>query len=213
MATHPVHRPMQAVPIRLIPGSDLRRSLEDLARREGRSGFVVSAVGDVSRATIRFAGQPSPTVLHGEHEIISLCGSLAPGGVHLHLSLAAGDGRVVGGHLEHGSRVHKGAEVLVVLLSEVPAEPPAEGMAAAPAVEIAVLPGCPYSARALRMLRTLGIAHTVQTVNSDMERQAVRQRAGRAGLPQVFIGGEAIGGYDALADWHGSGRLEALRGL
>jgi glutaredoxin len=66
-------------------------------------------------------------------------------------------------------------------------------------VEIAVLAGCPYCARALRMLRTLGIAYRVVPPS------------GGGSLPQVHIDGVAIGGYDALADLHGRGELEALR--
>jgi glutaredoxin len=78
-------------------------------------------------------------------------------------------------------------------------------------VDIAVLSGCPYSARAQRLLRTLGIPHRVQVVQSAEERAAIQQRSGRTTLPQVFIDGQAIGGYDALAELHGQGALEALR--
>ena len=81
-----------------------------------------------------------------------------------------------------------------------------------PSVEIAVLAGCPFSARALRMLRSLGIPHQVQLVSSPEERARVAERSGRPSLPQVFIGGRAIGGYDALAELHGQGALEPLRG-
>lgn len=62
-----------------------------------------------------------------------------------------------------------------------------------PRVEIAVLAGCPYSARALRMLRTLGIAYRVVPAS------------GGGSFPQVRIDGVEIGGYDALADRHGRG--------
>lgn len=78
-------------------------------------------------------------------------------------------------------------------------------------LEIAVLPGCPWSARALRMLRTLAIPHRVETVRSDQQRQALAQRSGLTSLPVVFLDGEAIGGYDALAERHGRGELDELR--
>jgi glutaredoxin len=74
-----------------------------------------------------------------------------------------------------------------------------------------VLSGCPYSARAQRLLRTLGIPHQVQVVRSPEAKAAIAQRSGRPTLPQVFIDGQAIGGYDALAELHGQGALEALR--
>ena len=69
----------------------------------------------------------------------------------------------------------------------------------------------PTLMRWLRMLRTLGIPHTVQTVVDEDERRSLRQRSGSGSLPQIFIDGESIGGYDALAELHGSGGLERLR--
>ena len=80
-----------------------------------------------------------------------------------------------------------------------------------PEVEIAVLTGCPFSARALRMLRTLGIPHQVLVVSGPEERAAIAERSGKTSLPQVFIDGRAIGGYDALAELHGQGALAGLR--
>ncbi|QEY31103.1 DUF296 domain-containing protein [Synechococcus sp. RSCCF101] len=203
---------MSFLELTLSPGEDLREALEQLSARHQLRGFVVSAVGNVCLATLRFpgcGGKRRPAVLRGEHEIISLTGSLDDGTVHLHLSVAGSDGRVIGGHLERGSEVHTGAELLVARVTAALPQTPAP--APAQAVEIAVLPTCPYSARALRMLRTLSIPHRVITVRSDADRSAVESRAGSRSLPQVFIGGEAIGGYDALAEWHGSGRLEVLR--
>ena len=78
-------------------------------------------------------------------------------------------------------------------------------------MEIAVLPGCPFSARALRLLRTLGIPHQVQEVASEAERQELERRTGQWSLPQIFIDGQPIGGYGALADLHARGQLEPLR--
>jgi glutaredoxin len=133
--------------------------------------------------------------------------------VHLHLSLSDGECQVWGGHLEHGSLVLRGADLLVGFL---PTAAPQEPMAAAvaptqPRVEIAVRSGCPFSARALRMLRTLGIPHVVQLADDEATRQQVAERSGGSSMPQVFIDGEPIGGYDALADLHGRGALDHLR--
>jgi glutaredoxin len=61
------------------------------------------------------------------------------------------------------------------------------------------------------MLRTLGIPHQVTTISGDAERRALEQRTGRGSLPQVFIAGQFIGGYDDLADLQGLGGLERLR--
>jgi glutaredoxin len=131
--------------------------------------------------------------------------------VHLHLSLSDGDCQVWGGHLESGTLVKSGADLLIGLLQA--AHPDAgPAVAAPPHLEVAVRPGCPYSARALRMLRTLGIAHSVTTVASPEQAEAIGRRSGRPTLPQVFLDGEPIGGYDDLADLHQRGLLEPLRG-
>ena len=203
---------MHAVPLQLTPGSDLRRSLEEFAVARAASGFVLGVVGDLSRAAFQCPGQPNPSVIEGDLEIITLNGTLAPEGVHLHLSLSDGACQVWGGHLEHGTLVRKGAQLLVGVFAEsAEAMPTAPATATPHTVDIAVLSGCPYSARAQRLLRTLGIPHRVQVVQTAEERAAIEQRSGRPTLPQVFIDGQAIGGYDALADLHGQGALEALR--
>ncbi|MEB3259927.1 MAG: glutaredoxin domain-containing protein, partial [Cyanobacteriota bacterium] len=124
--------------------------------------------------------------------------------------------QVWGGHLEHGTLVRKGADVLLGLFvtDAEAASPTSVGAAHAahdPLVEIAVGQGCPFSARARRLLRTLGIPHQVIEVRTPEDHAQVEHRSGRTTLPQVFIDGEAIGGYDALAELHGQGALESLR--
>ncbi|MCP9846221.1 MULTISPECIES: PCC domain-containing protein [unclassified Synechococcus] len=252
---------MHPLPLHLEPGSDLRASLEQLAVEQNAAGFVLGVVGNLSRVAFQCPGRSQPSVLEGDLEIITLQGTLSPQGVHLHLSLSDSDCQVWGGHLEHGTVVLKGADLLVGFLAGAPepapepaaaahaaamaeamsrAAAPAQAAMAAPApapyaaeappaaapaappasdphlqgdsrVEIAVLPGCPYSARAQRMLRTLGIAHRVHTVTSDDQRQALLEHTGINTLPLVFIDGACIGGYDALADLHLRGELDALR--
>ena len=197
---------MRTLPLKLGPGSDLRRSLEQLAIEQGAAGFVLGVVGNLSRATFQCAGRSGPTILEGDLEIITLQGTVAPGGVHLHLSLSDSDCQVWGGHLEPGTLVLKGADLLVGFLPDSQPAPPEQ-----PAVEVAVLPGCPWSKRALRMLRTLGIPHQVTTISGDAERRALEQRTGSGSLPQVFIEGQCIGGYDDLAELQGRGGLERLR--
>ena len=197
---------MRSLPLKLGPGSDLRRSLEQLAIEQGGSGFVLGVVGNLSRAAFQCAGRSGPTILEGDLEIITLQGTVAPDGVHLHLSLSDSDCQVWGGHLEPGTLVLKGADLLVGFLPDNQPAPPAQ-----PAVEVAVLPGCPWSKRALRMLRTLGIPHQLTTISGDAERRALEQRTGRGSLPQVFIDGQCIGGYDELAELQGHGGLERLR--
>ena len=200
---------MRPLPLKLAPGSDLRLSLEDLARREGIQGFVLSVVGNLTRAAFQCPGQSEPTVLEGDLEVITLNGTLNPDSVHLHLSLSDGACQVWGGHLEPGTIVQKGADLLIGVLEQH--KPAAVTTVTAPRLEIAVLPGCPWCSRALRLLRTLDLPHTVTTVNDDTTFTSVQSRSGMGTFPQVFVDGTVIGGYDDLTTRHAAGDLEALR--
>ena len=202
---------MQPLPLKLAPGSDLRLSLEELAQRDGISGFVLGVVGNLTKASFQCPGQAEPTVLEGDLEVITLNGTLSPEGVHLHLSLSDGACQVWGGHLEPGTIVQKGVDLLIGVLEQREGRPARQTAAATPRIEIAVLPGCPWCSRALRILRTLDLPHTVTTVNDDAAFQAVQQRSGMTTFPQVFIDGSVIGGYDDLAAMQAAGELDALR--
>jgi len=277
---------MDTLALHLDAGSDVHQSLAALAREEGGQGFVLSVVGNLSQAVFQCPGRAEPTRLRGELEIITLSGTLSPEGVHLHLSFSDGDCRVWGGHLESGTLVLRGADLLVGFLplasaapepaaaadplptaapaaspsvvgapaahyaayassrrarpaspaanapiatapiataptaaaptaaapiSSDPLPPEFNAEAQGPRVEIAVLNGCPWSARALRLLRTLSIPHRLIVVDSDALNAEIQQRSGGTTLPQVFIDGEPIGGYDALVDSHARHELEPLR--
>ena len=202
---------MQPLPLKLAPGSDLRLSLEELSQRDGISGFVLGVVGNLTKASFQCPGQAEPTVLEGDLEVITLNGTFSPEGVHLHLSLSDGACQVWGGHLEPGTIVQKGVDLLIGVLEQREGRPARQTAAAAPRIEIAMLPGCPWCSRALRILRTLDLPHTVTTVNDDAAFQAVQQRSGMTTYPQLFIDGSVIGGYDDLAAMHAAGELDALR--
>ncbi|MDC2985068.1 DUF296 domain-containing protein [bacterium] len=203
---------MQPLPLKLAPGSDLRLSLEELAQRDGISGFVLGVVGNLTKASFQCPGQAEPTVLEGDLEVITLNGTFSPEGVHLHLSLSDGACQVWGGHLEPGTIVQKGVDLLIGVLEQREGRPARQtAAAAAPRIEIAVLPGCPWCSRALRILRTLDLPHNVTTVSDDAGFQAVQQRSGMTTFPQVFIDGSVIGGYDDLAAMQAAGELNALR--
>ena len=202
---------MQPLPLKLAPGSDLRLSLEELAQRDGISGFVLGVVGNLTKASFQCPGQAEPNVLEGDLEVITLNGTFSPEGVHLHLSLSDGACQVWGGHLEPGTIVQKGVDLLIGVLEQREGRPARQTTAAAPRIEIAVLPGCPWCSRALRILRTLDLPHAVTTINDDAAFQAVQQRSGMTTFPQVFIDGSVIGGYDNLAAMQAAGELDALR--
>jgi predicted DNA-binding protein with PD1-like motif len=110
---------MKVVPLRLQPGADLRRALDAwMAEQQEQAGCVISAVGSLSVAQLRFAGATEEMAIHGDLEILSLSGTLSPDGVHLHIAIADSSGAVIGGHLCVGSLVRTTAELVIGLLPE-----------------------------------------------------------------------------------------------
>jgi uncharacterized protein len=110
---------MQACPLRLMPGDDLRVALEHSLQQFGvRAAFVVQGIGSLSSVQLRFAGSDEADGLNGDFEILTLGGSLSPDGAHLHMTIADAQGSVLGGHVAPGCIVRTTAEVLVALLPE-----------------------------------------------------------------------------------------------
>lgn len=104
--------------LRLRPGDDLVDSIMEFARQNSiEAGGIVTCVGSLDRAKLRFANQPKYVDLNtmGQHfEIVSLVGTFSTQDFHLHLSLANERGEVVGGHASSGNRVYTTAEVLLI---------------------------------------------------------------------------------------------------
>jgi predicted DNA-binding protein with PD1-like motif len=110
---------MQAHPLRLSPGDDLRAALENALREQAWSAaFVVQGIGSLSVAQLRFAGADAPSEIRGDLEILTLAGSVSPDGAHLHMSIADARGQVFGGHVAPGCMVRTTVEVLLALLPE-----------------------------------------------------------------------------------------------
>ena len=118
---------MQTLPIRLSPGQDLRAAIEAAVRGANcRAAFVLSGIGSLSSAGLRFAGAEQPRRLTGDMEILSLSGTVAFNGAgegarsssHLHMALSTATGEVLGGHVAPGCMVRTTAEVLLALLPE-----------------------------------------------------------------------------------------------
>lgn len=109
---------MNTLPLRLSPGTDLRRALEEAAKSNGGSAFVVSGIGSLQGAKLRFADANSDTQLDGPFELLSLSGSISPGGAHLHMAVANAQGEVLGGHVCYGNTIRTTAEVLLINLPD-----------------------------------------------------------------------------------------------
>lgn len=109
-----VQTPIRIHALRLVPGQDLRIELQQFSQATGlQAGFVITAVGSLSQASLRWANQTQTTLWPGDFEIISLTGSLCPDGVHLHMAIADPQGQVWGGHLTPGNIIRTTAEIVL----------------------------------------------------------------------------------------------------
>lgn len=74
---------------------------------------------------------------------------------------------------------------------------------------------CGYCNRAKQLLSNKGVAFTEFEVSMDAgKRQEMMERCGgRSTVPQIFIGGRHVGGWDDLAGLERSGELDGLLGL
>ena len=79
-------------------------------------------------------------------------------------------------------------------------------------VEIYTTPFCPYCHAAKRLLQKKGAVYTETDVSRDPAlRQAMMKRAGgRHTVPQIFIGGQHVGGSDDIHLLDKQGRLDPL---
>ncbi len=105
---------------RLRPGQDLKKEVTKYMEQRNLSACaVVTCVGSLTQANIRFANQPEGSIIEGPLEIVGLTGCGGVGGWHLHLTVSDKDGRTIGGHLMEGSIVRTTAEIVLVELRDL----------------------------------------------------------------------------------------------
>jgi len=74
-----------------------------------------------------------------------------------------------------------------------------------------LFPRCGFSANALAALQAAGAdVHTVDVLAEPDVREAIKEYSGWPTLPQVFIGGQFVGGSDIVRDLAQSGELQKL---
>ncbi len=72
---------------------------------------------------------------------------------------------------------------------------------------------CPYCLKAKALLRAKDVAYDEIDVTSDEARQAeMVERSGMRSVPQIFLDGEKVGGYDDLARLNATGELDRRLG-
>lgn len=110
---------MKVFALRLKPNEDLKQTLKIFALQENiKAGFILTAIGSLKVATIRFANQDTSTVLSEKFEILSLNGTIATTGVHLHIAISDKQGKTIGGHLDDGCIIYTTAEIVIGISEE-----------------------------------------------------------------------------------------------
>ena len=100
---------------RLLPGVDLRLSIEDFVKENNiEAGWVACCIGSLTTYSIRFANQPEAENGNGYFEILNCSGTVSIHGSHLHLCVADNKGKTIGGHLMFGCRIYTTAEIIIV---------------------------------------------------------------------------------------------------
>jgi len=71
---------------------------------------------------------------------------------------------------------------------------------------------CPYCVRAEQLLQRKGVRE-IEKIRVDLQpelRVAMMEKTGRRTVPQIYINGEHVGGYDELASLDHDGQLDKL---
>jgi glutaredoxin 3 len=71
---------------------------------------------------------------------------------------------------------------------------------------------CPFCLRAEMLLKAKGITE-IEKIRVDLDprqREEMVQKTGRRTVPQIYIGGEHVGGFDELAALEHAGKLDSM---
>jgi uncharacterized protein len=111
---------MKTYTFRLKPGQDLFDSIEVFVSEKNiEAGCVLSSVGSLTHATLRLANREHYNKYEGHFEIVSMTGTVAVSGSHIHVSISNGDGVTIGGHLVSGCRIYTTAEIVLAVFDDV----------------------------------------------------------------------------------------------
>lgn len=95
------------------------------------------------------------------------------------------------------------------IIKEDGAEAPAAAAAPVGAIEVWYKRGCPWARAAIELLRERDIAFVEHDIKGDGDKlEWLRIVTGKKTTPQIFVHGEAIGGYDELRALDASGELD-----
>ena len=76
----------------------------------------------------------------------------------------------------------------------------------------AQFPMCGFSGRAVQILKACGVQEltTVNVLEDEEIRQGIKEYANWPTIPQLYIGGEFVGGSDIMMEMYQAGELQQL---
>ena len=191
---------MQPYSLNLSPDSDLIICIKEFSLSNDLYGYVSGVVGNLSVACIQCPSSQEISKFKGNLEIVSLNGHFNNGDVHLHLSFADEGCNVFGGHLEEGSIVKKGTDILLVSF-----ENKTIGISKInlndnqSRVKAYILKNCPWSKRSIRLLDSLSVPYEAILIENDLDFRQVNSLSNHNTFPQIFLDDVFFGGYDELS--------------
>ena len=105
---------MKTLSLRLSPGQDLKRELDRLVEEKFiEAACILTCLGSLTEAELRFANQEKTESLRGPFEVVSLTGVLSRHGSHYHITIADHKGTCYGAHLMEGCKVYTTVEIVI----------------------------------------------------------------------------------------------------
>ncbi len=76
----------------------------------------------------------------------------------------------------------------------------------------AQFPMCGFSGRAVQVLKACGVSDlkTVNVLEDEGVRQGIKEYANWPTIPQLYVGGEFVGGSDIMMEMYQSGELQQM---
>ncbi len=73
------------------------------------------------------------------------------------------------------------------------------------------MPQCGFSAKAISMLKSYGVAFNTFNILDDEDiRQGLKEYSDWPTYPQLYVNGELVGGCDIIAELHENGELKEI---
>jgi predicted DNA-binding protein with PD1-like motif len=114
------HLDMENYTFRLRPRQDLLDNIDAFVmQNQIEAGCVLSGVGSLTHAVLRFANREVYNELDGYFEIVSITGTVSMHGSHLHIAISDGDGVTIGGHLVSGCKIYTTAEIVIAVFPDL----------------------------------------------------------------------------------------------